>query len=832
MSLGLETQPILPEPRTAFPLSVAGRRIIMQGAIALGMVASGVYFGWWFIDGRLSHPIPATVLVLAALYTTMQIYFAWYVYAAIEPAEVPPPPPGVSVDVFVPVYDEAYELVETSLRAALAMRYPHRTYLLDDARDPRFAELAAGLGIGYLTREGTRHAKAGNVNAALARSSGEFVTVFDVDHIPARDFLDVVLGAFDDPKVAFVQGGVAFYNRDDSLVSRATIEQAYDIYGPTSMGMHGCNAAPVWGSHTTFRRAALDNIGGYQPGLAEDLHTSLRLHAGGWRSVFVPNVHAAGLVPSDFRAFTMQQRKWSRGVFGVLLELYPRVWPQLTWSQRIAYLVRSRFYLIGPVFAAHAFFAVYVLLLGTDAALDGFGSYLRAPCRWVSPSWSCARSRIALERAGRCGRPQVAWLHARLRTLADRHRDIHARRAAHPAAAHRDAEAAHGGGASAPRRRPAGADLAIAIGIVTRLGDHRRRRSRSTWRSRRGDRDPRVRGRGGDAPVTDEPASNDRVRPFAALRLLRPVLSAHPFAVVLVVLLGMLASAAEGIGITLFIPLVEGVDPGAAAGGLPAPLASLVGAVPADRRVVVLPLLMLGAIALKNVLVFANHGVVSRMFADIGADLRARLFDRLLTMRWESFERADAGTLLTLLATESWRAAQAVQLALTMLVQLCTIVVFVVLLLADLVAAHDGARGGTRRGVLAGSRDGGGAKRTGSASVGANARLGERMWETLAGMRTVHAFDAEDHERARFAAASGEVRRTFLRLDLLTGLVGPMAETLHVGLVLGIVVLALGDRGMLPGAGRLRGARVSPPAAAPLGGDRPGGARRPARRGP
>ena len=42
------------------------------------------------------------------------------------------------------------------------------------------------------------------------------------------------------------------------------------------------------------------------------------------------------------------------------------------------------------------------------------------------------------------------------------------------------------------------------------------------------------------------------------------------------------------------------------------------------------------------------------------------------------------------------------------------------------------------------------------------------------------------------------MRRTFLRLDLLTGLVGPMAETLHAALLLVIVVLALRDRGMLP----------------------------------
>ena len=207
-------------------------------------------------------------------------------------------------------------------------------------------------------------------------TSGEFVAIFDTDHLPTPDFLDAMLGGFDDPRVASVQGGVAFHNRDDSLVSRATIEQAYDIYGPTSMGMAGCGAAPIWGSHTIFRRTALAAIGGYQPGLAEDLHTSLRLHAAGWRTVFAPDVHATGLVPSDLRAFTMQQRKWSRGVFEMLLEVYPRVWKDLTWSQRIAYLVRSTYYLVGPLFAVHALLAVLVLGWGSQAAVSAFSTYL------------------------------------------------------------------------------------------------------------------------------------------------------------------------------------------------------------------------------------------------------------------------------------------------------------------------------------------------------------------------------------------------------------------------------------------------------------------------
>jgi subfamily B ATP-binding cassette protein MsbA len=287
-------------------------------------------------------------------------------------------------------------------------------------------------------------------------------------------------------------------------------------------------------------------------------------------------------------------------------------------------------------------------------------------------------------------------------------------------------------------------------------------------------------------------------KPFAAVRLVRPLLAGHPFAVVLVVALGILSSVAEGVGITLFIPLVQSIDPAAGAGGLPLPLARLVETVPADRRAVVFPLLILGAILLKNALVFANHAVVSRMFADVGTRLRSQLFGRLVTMDWAEFERADSGAFLTLLATESWRAAQAVQLLLAIIVHLCTIAVFVTLLLVIswrlTIALLVGllAVSWLVRSMSAS------AKHTGRASVEANARLGERMWETLAGMRTVHAFGAEDHERARFATASREVRRTFLRLDLIAGLVGPVAETLHAALLLVIVVLALRHPGMLP----------------------------------
>ena len=292
----------------------------------------------------------------------------------------------------------------------------------------------------------------------------------------------------------------------------------------------------------------------------------------------------------------------------------------------------------------------------------------------------------------------------------------------------------------------------------------------------------------------------ERERPaLAALPLLLPLVAPYPLAVFAIVTLGVLAPAVEGIGISLFIPLLQSIEPGTSAShGLPALLERVAELVPGERRMVVLPLLILAAILLKNALMFAAHAVVSRLFADVGAGLRARIFDRLLTIGWSEFERSDSGTLLTLLASESWRAAQAVQLFAVALTHLCTIVVFVVLLLLiswQLTAA-------LIIGLLVVSRVvrwlSASAAPTGRASVDANARLGTRMWETLAGMRTVRAYGTEQHERERFAAASGEVRRTFLRLDLLSGLVGPSAEALQGMLVLGIVVIALRDRSALP----------------------------------
>src|SRR5262249_17403928 len=148
----------------------------------LGALSSGLYFWWWLTCLQRYGVAMLPFAVVSLVYVVVQLYFAWYVYLSIRKPASTAAPPGLSVDVFVPVYEETLDLVERSLAPAVATRSPHRTYLLDDRRDPRLAALAERLDVGYLTRPNNEDAKAGNINAALARTDGEFVTIFDVDH--------------------------------------------------------------------------------------------------------------------------------------------------------------------------------------------------------------------------------------------------------------------------------------------------------------------------------------------------------------------------------------------------------------------------------------------------------------------------------------------------------------------------------------------------------------------------------------------------------------------------------------------------------------------------
>ncbi len=322
----------------------------------LGLQSVVLFALWWFRAEHVGNIVLFVLLSLATWYGISRIVIGWYNVFHLEQPLPRDAPSGRSVAIFITASPgEPYPMFVRTLDAARQIRYPHTTYLLDDTRDPRFAALALEMDAVHLELVGIPGAKAGKINAALPRTNEEFILVLDPDHIPFPEILDRVLGYFDDANVGFVQVAQNYYNAARSFIAKAAAEQTFAFYGPILQGMHGTGTAVAIGANCTFSRRALESIGGHGIGLAEDLVTAIRLHAAGWKSVYVPEVVARGLVPEDLDSFLRQQLKWSRGVYEVLFREYPRAFRRLSNHQRIAYLMIGTYYLVGltaPIYLA------------------------------------------------------------------------------------------------------------------------------------------------------------------------------------------------------------------------------------------------------------------------------------------------------------------------------------------------------------------------------------------------------------------------------------------------------------------------------------------------
>ncbi len=323
----------------------------MRVLVGLGLV-SLVYFVVWFASSDPIGYAPLFWLLTVSLgFKMLRMLHEWYHYVNVtEPLPPTEHLPAFTVDVLTTACPgEPYAMIVQTLEAMQAITYPHTSYLCDEGDDPYLRAVCQQLGVVHVTRKQKVNAKAGNINNALQQATGELCVVLDPDHVPTPDFLDYVVPYFTNASVGYVQVVQAYGNQKDSLVALGAAEQTYHFYGPLMMGMNSYNTTQAIGANCTFRRAALDSIGGHAAGLTEDMHTAMRLHAAGWQSVYVPRVLSRGLVPSTLGAFYAQQLKWARGAFELLFEVYPRLVGRLSWRQRLHYLTLPLYFLSGLI---------------------------------------------------------------------------------------------------------------------------------------------------------------------------------------------------------------------------------------------------------------------------------------------------------------------------------------------------------------------------------------------------------------------------------------------------------------------------------------------------
>ncbi|MFA5566661.1 MAG: glycosyltransferase [Acidimicrobiia bacterium] len=260
-----------------------------------------------------------------------------------------PPAPGSgatfsgSVAVLIPTFNEPLEVLLPTIAAATSLEPAHETWVLDDGKRGWVKRLAQDLGANYLTRDSNEHAKAGNLNHALSVVDADVVAVFDADHVASPNFLLNTLNYFErDPKVALVQTPQDFYNRKsfeywDS--SGASYGEQVLFYRGIQPGRNRWGAGFWCGTNALVRTEALQEIGGVATdSVTEDIHTTIRLHKAGWRSVYHNEVLAHGLAASGADQYLLQRYRWGSGAMQVLRAENPLFQKGLTFHQKVAYL--------------------------------------------------------------------------------------------------------------------------------------------------------------------------------------------------------------------------------------------------------------------------------------------------------------------------------------------------------------------------------------------------------------------------------------------------------------------------------------------------------------
>jgi GGDEF domain-containing protein len=300
-------------------------QVIFQQALCLGLP-----FLTYVAMDRLGVDVTGSVYLLpvvALALTTMAIWVECA--AAVRSPEPPPPPddqpPPASALIAAYLPNEAETVVDT-VEAFLRQDYPDLQVILAyntptslpveealreiAARDPRFQPVRV---------EGSV-SKAQNVNAALARVTGEFVGLFDADHHPApgsflRAWRWLASGA------DVVQGHCVVRNGGDTRITRlvaAEFESIYAVSHPGRARLHGFGI--FGGSNGYWRRDALERTRLRSFMLTEDIDSSMRVVRGGGRIVSDPGLISTELAPDSFGALWDQRLRWAQGWSQVALQ--------------------------------------------------------------------------------------------------------------------------------------------------------------------------------------------------------------------------------------------------------------------------------------------------------------------------------------------------------------------------------------------------------------------------------------------------------------------------------------------------------------------------------
>ena len=216
--------------------------------------------------------------------------------------------------VIVPAYNEAETVADTIRSLAAQTARPAEVIVVDDCSTDGTGGVARVLGVRVVRPPRNTGSKAGAQSFALAHVRTPLTVAIDADTVLAPDALELLLGAFDGPRVAAACGFVVprrvrtLWERGryvEYLFAFTYYKQVQDYYGKPLISS-GCLSM--------YRTSVVRVLGGWSDRtLAEDMDLTWSMYQAGHEVHFVPEATCYPIEPGTFELMGKQLRRWSHG---------------------------------------------------------------------------------------------------------------------------------------------------------------------------------------------------------------------------------------------------------------------------------------------------------------------------------------------------------------------------------------------------------------------------------------------------------------------------------------------------------------------------------------
>jgi ABC-type multidrug transport system fused ATPase/permease subunit len=323
--------------------------------------------------------------------------------------------------------------------------------------------------------------------------------------------------------------------------------------------------------------------------------------------------------------------------------------------------------------------------------------------------------------------------------------------------------------------------------------------------------EPHPRTQEGQQPAPPGTALPDQFDEFAAprptfgglaelVRLLRPYWTGFRWLAPLILLLGLVASIAEGAGIgMIFVLLSSLLRPGSSIGvpggelidgGLLDRVGAQVLAITGGSAAILAGLVLL-LMLVRMGSVLAHNVATTIVEASILHRVRRALFRSFLHMPFEALKNRSYGDMLNILNQHSWRIAEATDALANMVLSGTIVLILSAILFAISPIIFLVALAGTALLPVALRSIEHATEQAGVTSAAAARKVSARAMHMLQAMRTVRAFARTRAQGEAFDWESADLRRASIRIDLLASIAEPASQLAYLAMLGLIAVVAL-----------------------------------------